>query len=996
MSRLLIALTLLVACSGERTGWRLEKLAESELRRAVAGVDEDAEAPLFGGMAEESPEAMVDLEEEEKADFAGEEINLVPSGFTPSPNSAGVVAGGTALPPSSGLFVDEGAGKPDAPATPRTWRRSALAAHSAKLEVGDEETLPLEATHVTVKVDGFRARVALDLYFRNDRDKLLQGMLKLRLPDGATPDYTAFGVAAKIALPEAPGTTIPELEKRHASLKQARIVPRERAARAYTETVRRKIDPALVEWAGAGIYNVRVFPLEPGKVHQISVAYDLDLTPVGDDLVYRLDLPEKTGDLQISVRADGATLNGVKSDDGRFSFVNPEERVFEARLQAPGNLVLTGADDATGPLYAARVTPGIPDEAGDPASDAIFLVDTSLSSNPDRLNVWLDLMDRILERNRATLKRFRVGFFDVGFHWWRAEAVRNTPAEAAAVRAYAQSLLVEGATDLGAALAEAAKIEGRCDLFLLSDGAATWGDGDVLPVRAEHTLFAYATGLAGTDARLLGRLARDSGGALFAVSGADALDKVAVAHAKRPWRIAGIDAPGSDVLVRGRPTAIYPGQPLVVCGRGAFDGAIKLRLTQGDRSIEVDAESARSLASDLAASVYGQAAVEQLEEAGAEARAYAQHFRVVGRTCSLVMLESEEDYEEYDIEPEDDAEFVREHPATATLAAARGAKSDKERLHAWLAKIESVEVEGALADAVEAADASVAAAPLATRARLWTEVPGGFQEELVARKLVLADVEAEAERRRGQYGSADALKVLSSRIEENPGDWALVRDVAYSALDWGEAASAYHLFRRAAEARPWEPHSYLGMARALEAMDRVDLAKVWYEVALAGGWEQRYGAFPGIARVHYLSFLRKHRDARLETLVPEADPKTADLIVTVFWNTDASDVDLHVVDADGEQCWYSHTGTAMGGSITTDVTDGFRPEMFVQPHAKPGKYDVWVSYFAEDATRLTTRTRVFATIFENFGREDEKSRTVTLVLATGKENHPIARMVKRD
>jgi hypothetical protein len=48
-------------------------------------------------------------------------------------------------------------------------------------------------------------------------------------------------------------------------VKEARIVPREKAAHAYSETVRRRVDPALVEWAGAGVFNARVFPLMPGK-----------------------------------------------------------------------------------------------------------------------------------------------------------------------------------------------------------------------------------------------------------------------------------------------------------------------------------------------------------------------------------------------------------------------------------------------------------------------------------------------------------------------------------------------------------------------------------------------------------------------------------------------------------------------------------------------------------------------------------------------------------
>ena len=102
-----------------------------------------------------------------------------------------------------------------------------------------------------------------------------------------------------------------------------------------------------------------------------------------------------------------------------------------------------------------------------------------------------------------------------------------------------------------------------------------------------------------------------------------------------------------------------------------------------------------------------------------------------------------------------------------------------------------------------------------------------------------------------------------------------------------------------------------------------------------------------------------------------------------------------MVDADKEHCYYSEPKTKMGGRMTADVTTGFGPEMFVLPHAKRGDYAVWVKYFAADATLLTTRTRVFATIFENWGRANEKVRTMSLVLETGKAEHPISKLVKR-
>ena len=62
--------------------------------------------------------------------------------------------------------------------------------------------------------------------------------------------------------------------------KEARMVPREKAAFAYTETVRQRVDPAIMEWAGAGVFSARVFPLAAHKIHRIVVGYDVDLTKV--------------------------------------------------------------------------------------------------------------------------------------------------------------------------------------------------------------------------------------------------------------------------------------------------------------------------------------------------------------------------------------------------------------------------------------------------------------------------------------------------------------------------------------------------------------------------------------------------------------------------------------------------------------------------------------------------------------------------------------------
>ena len=46
---------------------------------------------------------------------------------------------------------------------------------------------------VDVRIDGFRARVVLDLYYYNDQPRQLEGNFQLRLPEEASPYFFAFG-----------------------------------------------------------------------------------------------------------------------------------------------------------------------------------------------------------------------------------------------------------------------------------------------------------------------------------------------------------------------------------------------------------------------------------------------------------------------------------------------------------------------------------------------------------------------------------------------------------------------------------------------------------------------------------------------------------------------------------------------------------------------------------------------------------------------------------
>jgi tetratricopeptide (TPR) repeat protein len=977
----------------------------------------------------------------------------------------------SAAAPSGG----DGEGTGAANASQETWRRSQVAANTARVMVGDHEELPLAGLQAQVTIDGFRARVVLDYLYGNPHGGRLEGTFQLRLPEEASPYFFAFGptrfeARAAWSQPMVIATSDdgarPEpsqimAERRDAWLepKEARMVPREQAAQAYGQTVRRRVDPALVEWAGAGVFNARVFPLQAGQLHRIVVGYDVDLVRIGEALEYKLELPEKlpASVVDISVAAPAgasAAVTPTAAPRGapgrqRFHFDSPAARTIAVRLDRPdraGAPLITGRDPGLGDVFAAQVAPALPDAAPARGHDAaVFLVDTSLSASPDRFNIWLKLLRAVLDQNRDSLRRFNVLFFGVDAHWYADRYVENTPESVDALLTFAQTLALEGATDLGAALAEAARpawLTGaagaaapRHDVFLLSDGAATWGEGNLhalgrtLAAGAAGPLFAYQTGLAGTDVAALAHLARETGGAVFSVTGESEVARAATAHRARPWRLLGARLPGAtDVLLAGRPATLFPGQTLLAVGRGALapGAALELTVERDGRTAVVKAPLAPAIPSPLAARAYGQVATSQLEEledatAGA-ARAYAMHFRVTGRTCSLLMLESEADYARAGIGPE----LAPEATGRAVAATPAGALVERtlretyERLgdpkQAFLGMLARLErtpgiTFRAAADYRAAVMAlpgdafAVPSAPLATRLRARAQLTPAVSAQLAAHQLDYDALSADAQLRRGAAGPADALKSLSSLVEENPGDAVLARDVGYSAMDLGLRSQAYHLFRRVAELRPYEPQTYRAMAQALAAMGNTDLAIAYYEIPLQGTWDSRFGDLRKIVELDYVRLLRRvtsgavpsrlfdYARARLASLSQGVGLRNADVLVTITWNTDNSDVDLHVVEPSGEECFYQHRRTRSGGELTQDVTQGYGPEMYVLPRAPRGRFAIRAHYFARDRNRASARTKVYATITQGWGTAAERTTEKVITLTDGREWHDLATLV---
>jgi len=107
--------------------------------------------------------------------------------------------------------------------------------------------------HVEIKVRNQVAAVNIDQEFVNTGRGTIEVEYLFPIPPGAAVDSMTLVVNGKEFA--------------------ARLLKAEEARRIYESIVRKKKDPALLEYAGFGLYKTRAFPLEPGKPCKIIVTY---------------------------------------------------------------------------------------------------------------------------------------------------------------------------------------------------------------------------------------------------------------------------------------------------------------------------------------------------------------------------------------------------------------------------------------------------------------------------------------------------------------------------------------------------------------------------------------------------------------------------------------------------------------------------------------------------------------------------------------------------
>ncbi len=230
-----------------------------------------------------------------------------------------------------------------------------------------------------------------------------------------------------------------------------------------------------------------------------------------------------------------------------------------------------------------------------------------------------------------------------------------------------------------------------------------------------------------------------------------------------------------------------------------------------------------------------------------------------------------------------------------------------------------------------------------------------------------------------------ARRVLSNLAEMELENRHVLRILAYRLLQAGDTAVALPVLRTVLALSPDEPQSWrdLGLALAQAGQAQAAVDQLWQVVSKP--WA---GRFPGVelialaelnaivaqAQAHGKTVNTQAVDQRLLRNLP------LDLRAVLSWDADNTDIDLHVVDPNGDEAYYAHRLTYQGGRMSADFTGGYGPEEFSLKNAKPGTYTVRARFYGHRQQVVAPATTLMLRLSTGFGTPAQKDENVVLRL----------------
>ena len=307
---------------------------------------------------------------------------------------------------------------------------------------------------------------------------------------------------------------------------KARLLPADEARKIYEDIVRRKKDPALLEYVGYGLYRTRAFPLEPGKPAKVLIHYN-HLCKRDQDVV-EVFYPLNTEKFSAKAIEEVRVTVDVKTSADITTVHSPTHKITVDR-KGPRHVVATYSVKGAIPntdfvlYYKAKdekVGATLLTYQPDPLKDGYFML--LASPNPRAAKTVIQPKDLVLvidrsgsmsgdnkiQQARESLKfilsnlnaedRFSLVSYNDGVDVHFTELAAASAENIAKARDVAERLEAMGGTNIYEALAQSMKLlsgdrEGRPGyVIFVTDGLPTMGNTNAGEI-VDHTTKANTT-----------------------------------------------------------------------------------------------------------------------------------------------------------------------------------------------------------------------------------------------------------------------------------------------------------------------------------------------------------------------------------------------------------------------------------------------------------------------------------------------------------------------
>jgi len=345
---------------------------------------------------------------------------------------------------------------------------------------------PLAITrhHVDVEIQGNVALTDIDQIFHNPNNMQLEGTYIFPIPKGASVQRFTMYINGK------------EVE--------AEVLDADKARKIYEDIVRRKRDPALLEYYGRGLLKARVFPIPAKGDTRIKIQYHEVLKTDTGLVGYRYPLntekfssaPIKSVSVRVTVNASRAITTiyspshvvDIKREGAKRAVVGFEQKsvkpdkdfqlYYLLQKSDVGMHVMSYADGREDGVFMLMISPGMNETGKTVPKDIVFVFDTSGSMSGKKIEQARKALLFCLNGLNPE-DRFNLIPFSTEARPFRENLVKAGRNEIEAALKHVRAFTAKGGTNLNDALVKGLGVDSGKErpfiVVLMTDGLPTVG-----------------------------------------------------------------------------------------------------------------------------------------------------------------------------------------------------------------------------------------------------------------------------------------------------------------------------------------------------------------------------------------------------------------------------------------------------------------------------------------------------------------------------------------